>query len=167
MPSHVLRCLFVLVFALSLGACDRGDLDDDLPMPTPPPGPPTAASICSAFVDGVRFTAATASASADPSGVLNFSCGSSTGGFIFSLQPEDVGATTLPLGVPGNRAQYREGEDVTVTVNLPGGEEVGEVQLSSYTSRRISGSFRFSAPGFREGDPLIRVTGGVFDIAVN
>ncbi|MEP0546889.1 MAG: DUF6252 family protein [Rhodothermales bacterium] len=167
MPIVLLRSVLLVTLALALGACDRSDLGDDGPPIPSMPSPPVAASTCSAFVDGVRFSAATASASADPSGTLGFSCGSGAGGFLFSLQPESEGATTLPLGVPGNRAQYRVGEDVTVTVGLPGGEEVGEVRLTSYTSSRIVGTFRFNAPGFSQGDPLIRVTGGVFNIAVN
>lgn len=162
-----IRGLFGLCLALVLGACDRSDLGEDGPPIPPDPDPPGAANSCSAHVGEEVVVASVISASESDDGtVLDLSCRSNDVRFLIQVKPDGFGPDTLALGVPGNRAQYSVGENATVTVDLPGGEEGGEIVLDTYTRDRVVGTFWFSAPGFEENDPLIRVTEGAFDIEV-
>lgn len=169
MPAFLMRAFLCLCLPLALTACDvgRSDLNEDPPVENdgPPPGGPLEGS-CSALVDGEPFTAAVASASVSPEGTLNMTCESGLVQFLFRLQLDGPGPATIPLGVSGNQVQYRVGEDVTVTVYLPGGEDVSEVVLTTYTQYRLIGTFRFSVPGFDEG-ALIGVTNGEFNIELS
>lgn len=161
MSPLLLRVSLGLCFLVALAACDAGrsDLEEDDPIDTPPIE--TLEGTCAAEIDGEAFTADEASAAVDlEDGTLNITCEEGDVELLFRLNPENVGPATIPLGVPGNRAQFRVGEQITVT----DGDEAGEVVFDAYTADRVVGTFHFTVPGFAEDDPLIRVTMGAFDI---
>lgn len=171
MSRYIVRHLLCgLCLALTLAACDAGP--SDLEAGGDPPGgdgpPAVPASTCSARIDGEMFTASTAGATTSPEGeTLDFSCSAGSESLVVRVQPEGFDGATLPLGTPGHRAQYSSGSEVAVTVDLPNGEPAGEVVLTTFTRSRAVGTFWFNAPGFSDGDPVIRVTAGRFDLAVN
>lgn len=160
----LLRRLLVLGLAVALGACDvgRSDLEED-PTEDPPPMLAPAEGACAAEIDGEPFEADVVGAAVDlDDGTLDFACEAGDVELLFRLDPEGFGPITLPLGVPGNRAQFHVGEQVTVT----DGDDAGEVVLEAFTSDRVIGTFEFTAPGLAEGDPPIRVTMGAFNIEI-
>jgi len=159
----ILRGLFAVSLLLTLGACDvgRSDLEEDDPDETPPIETPSG--VCIAEIDGEPFTADVASAAVDlDDGTLDFACEVGDIELLFRLRPNAFEPATIPLGGPSGRVQLRVGEQVTVTL----GEDVGEVVLDAFTLDRVIGTFEFTVPGFAEGDPLIRVTMGAFDIEI-
>ena len=164
--SMILRGLFALGLVLVLGACDfaRSDLEEEQSEDPPPVLDPVEGT-CAAEIDGEPFEAGVANAAMDlEDDTLDIVCEEGDIELLFRLRPNAFGSATIPLGAPGTRAQLRVGEEVTVTDLLPGGEDVGEVVLDAFTLDRVAGTFRFTVPGFAEGDPLIRVTMGAFDI---
>lgn len=162
----VLRGLFAVSLLLTLGACDRGSLEEDQTEDRPPLPDPVE-GVCSAEIDGEPFEAEVVSAAVDlDDGTLDFACEEGDIELLFRLDPDDVGPATISLGEPSGRAQLRVGDRASVTNTLPGLEDVGEVVLDTYTRDRVIGTFEFIVPGFAEGDPLIRVTMGAFDIEI-
>jgi len=158
----ILRGLFAVSLLLTLGACDRSDLEEEPIEDSPPVLDPVEGS-CASEIDGEPFEAEVVSAAIDlDDGTLDFTCEAGEVELLFRLDPDDFGPAMIPLGVPGNRAQLRVGERVTVT----DGEDVGEVVLDAYSIDRVIGTFQFVVPGFAEGDPPIRVTMGAFDIEI-
>lgn len=160
MFSYLSRGLLSLGLLLTLAACDAGRSDlEESPEEDSGSPPEELDGTCSAIVDGRQFVADGASARVDAEGTLDFSCAAAPVEFLFRLKSESEGPAMLPLGVPGNRVQYRVGQDVTISV-----EPAGTVVLETYTPDRIVGTFEFVVPGFEQDDDPIRVTFGAFDI---
>lgn len=166
--SVVLRGLFALSLLLTLSACDfaRSDLEEEQ-MEDPPPGTGTPEGVCAAEIDGEPFEADVASAALDlEDDTLDLVCEEGDIQLLFRLYPNAFGAATLRLGGPSGRAQLRVGDETSVTNTVPGLEDIGEVVFDAYTRDRVVGTFRFTVPGFVEGDSLIHVTMGTFDIEI-
>jgi hypothetical protein len=56
--------------------------------------------------------------------------------------------------------------ETTNTAALPAGEDAGEVIFTTLSSSRAVGTFQINVPGFTQGAPIIRITEGRFDVAV-
>lgn len=165
MPSIFLRGVLGAFLLVALAACDAGrsDLTDD-PNDTPVrPVDPLEGS-CAARIDGQRFAADVASASVNTEGVLDMRCDGAEGQLLFRLQTEAYEPVVLPLGVPGNRAQYRVGQNVMITNELPDGSDIGQVEFEVFTRDKIEGTFYFNVLSTVDGTSIIRVTSGNFEI---
>ncbi|MEM1043702.1 MAG: DUF6252 family protein [Bacteroidota bacterium] len=168
MLAAVPRLLLCFCFALTLTACDRTELDDD---DDPPPGGGGGMvddGTCSASVGGNRFEAFMPSATTNDQGdVLSIACREFNDGLLFELRPAGFGEAMLGLG-PGsaNQAQYSDRGEVSNTAELAGGAFGGSVTLQAFDQNRVQGTFTVNAPGFDDGDPVINIVNGRFDLPV-
>ncbi len=161
------RFLLCLCLALTLTACDRSALEEDDDPPGGGGGMMEVAD-CSASVNGRSFEAQSPSATTNDQGsVLSISCRLFGDGLLFELQPIGFGEATLALG-PGstNQAQYSDGGEISNTADLAGGAFGGSVMLQEFSRERVRGTFTVNVPGFDEGDPIINITAGNFDLPV-
>jgi len=166
MSSYFVRGLLSFCLLLTFAACDstRSDLDGNDPDDRPVnPVEPLDGS-CAASIDGESFAADRATASVSTEGVLNMTCEGGLVQILFRLQTDDFAPITLPLDVPGSRAQYRVGTNVSVTNTLPNGENVGAVTISTFTRDRVEGTFYFNVLSPIDDTSIIRVTRGSFGI---
>ncbi len=167
MHRRILHLLFSLCLVLTVAACDRGGLDEEPPTGgSGGGGGPITDGNCTATIDGTAFEASLPSASIND---LDFRLSCSDGGatILFDLNVEGFGPSTVTLGTPTNNVQYSVGNDVTNTVGISTAEIDGTLVFTGFSQDRAIGMFQLSIPGFSEGDPVIRIMDGRFDVPVS
>lgn len=158
------RFHFVHALALLLTASAAGCGDDG------PAGPDNfGLGTLSADIDGVTWTAVSATAASSTNDIVGVGAADLSGtsiAFAFSNQP---GSYTIgPTNV--YNAQYNETQGSTVSAWLASGLQGGSgtITVTSITADRVQGTFEFVAvPVNQPGAPNVVVTNGVFDVPLD
>jgi len=173
MPHLMIHPYFLLaVITLAFCACDSGSDPVD-------PSDETQGT-CRAVIDENPnpFEATTARVAFDTLNtsrvILSIQCESQPQGtfepqgITLELEIEDIGPGVYELDgdfKSGSFAFYTRDRTSTFTSMLTDDEEVGRVNLTTFTEDRAAGTFHFAVPGL-DGGPVIRVEDGSFDVPI-